>query len=208
MNIFISRKRGRLYMKIDILSKTTLKLTLTAEDMDENRLCYESFSGQGSRCRQTLGRLLKSSDKPEGAAMAARLLNNERRLFVEAFRRTDGGCMLYVSALERQNKKLLNERNDVSPLIFEPADEKALGSACRCLERVQKQGAKFHSVLFSDRLQYRLALVPMNVCRNQLAHLLGEFGEVCGDELTAAFTEEYFSVVIQDRAAEKAAKFF
>ena len=66
-------------MKIDILSKTTLKLTLTPEDMSENRLCYESFSEQGGRCRQTLGKLLKSSDKPEGAAMAARLLNNDRR---------------------------------------------------------------------------------------------------------------------------------
>lgn len=195
-------------MKIDILSKTTLKLTLTPEDMDENQLCYEFFSRQGSRCRQTLGKLLKSSDKPEGAAMAARLLNNERRLFVEAFRRTDGGCMLYVSALERQSKKLLDEDCLVSPIIFKPCGEKELGFACRCLKLAQEQGARFHSRLFSDGSSYRLALIPMNTCTAKLVRMLKEFGEACSDELTAAFTEEHFRLIAEERAVEKAGKVF
>lgn len=195
-------------MKIDILSKTTLKLTLTPEDMNENQLCYEFFSRQGSRCRQTLGKLLKSSDKPEGAAMAARLLNNERRLFVEAFRRMDGGCMLYVSALERQGKKLLDESCHVSPIIFKPYSEKDLGLACRCLKQAEKQGAKFHSRLFSDSGDYRLALIPMNTCTNKVVRLLREFGEACCDELTAALTEEHYRVIAEEHGAEKAARVF
>lgn len=195
-------------MKIDILSKTTLKLTLTPEDMSENRLCYESFSEQGGRCRQTLGKLLKSSDKPEGAAMAARLLNNERRLFVEAFRRTDGGCMLYVSALERQGKKLLDNSCQVSPIIFKPYSEKDLGFACRCLKNAEKEGAEFHSKLFSDGADYRLALIPINVCYNKLYGVLKEFGEVYRDELTAAFTEEHFRVIAEEHGAEKAGRVF
>lgn len=195
-------------MKIDILSKTTLKLTLTPEDMSENRLCYESFSEQGSRCRQTLGKLLKSSDKPEGAAMAARLLNNERRLFVEAFKRMDGGCMLYVSALERQGKKLLDNSCAVSPIIFKPYSEKDLGLACRCLKEAEKQGASFHSRLFSDGDDYRLAIIPANVCTGKLHRLLKEYGEVCRDELTAAYTDEHYRVLAEERGAEKGARIF
>ncbi|MCM1055235.1 MAG: hypothetical protein NC394_06905 [Bacteroides sp.] len=195
-------------MKIDILSKTTLKLTLTPEDMNENQLCYEFFSRQGSRCRQTLGKLLKSSDKPEGAAMAARLLNNERRLFVEAFRRTDGGCMLYVSALENRGKRLLDSSCTVSPIIFKPYSEKDLGFACRCLKQTERQGARFHSRLFSDSADYRLALIPMNVCTDRIVRLLKEFGEVCCDELTSALTEEHYRVIAEERGAEMAARIF
>lgn len=195
-------------MKIDILSKTTLKLTLTPEDMSENRICYESFAEQGSRCRQTLGKLLKSSDKPEGAAMAARLLNSERRLFVEAFKRMDGGCMLYVSALERQGKKLLDSSCTVSPIIFMPYSEKDLGFACRRLKEAEKQGAGFHSRLFSNGTDYRLALIPTNVCMSKLNRLLKEYGQVCRDELTAAFTEEHYRVLAEEKGAEKGARIF
>lgn len=195
-------------MKIDILSKTTLKLTLTAQDMSDNQLCYEYFSQQGSRCRQTLGKLLKGYDKPEGAAMAARLLNNERRLFVEAFRRTDGGCMLYVSALERQSKRLLDNSNPVSPIIFTPDNEKQLGIACRCLSRQEKQGAKYHSRLFSDGESYRLALIPINICGKRLVRLLNEFGRVNTDELACALTEEHFHVIAEEKGADIAARIF
>ena len=195
-------------MKIDILSKTTLKFTLTPEDMSENRLCYESFSEQGSRCRQTLGRLLKSSDKPEEAAMAARLLNNERRLFIEAFKRIDGGCMLYVSALEQREKNLLSNSCQASPIIFKPYSEKDLGHACRCLKKAEKDGAGFHSRLFSNGYDYRLALIPINLCYNRLCAILKEFGSVYRDELTAAFTEEHYRVIAAEHGAEKAGKVF
>ena len=154
-------------MKIDILSKTTLKLTLTPEDMSENRICYESFAEQGSRCRQTLGKLLKSSDKPEGAAMAARLLNSERRLFVGSF-----------------------------------------SLALRRLKEAEKQGAGFHSRLFSNGTDYRLALIPTNVCMSKLNRLLKEYGQVCRDELTAAFTEEHYRVLAEEKGAEKGARIF
>ncbi|MCM1488054.1 MAG: hypothetical protein NC203_06790, partial [Firmicutes bacterium] len=180
-------------MKIDILSKTTLKLTLTAEDMDKNSLCYEILSGEGSSCRRAIGRLLKSDCKPESAAMAAQLLNGQPRLFVEAFRRMDGGCMLYVSALDRKTGKsgeLLD--GGVSPLIFETECGEDLGLACRCLVLEKKNGAKFRSELFYGRDKYRLAIIPLNTCRSRIIRILGEYGRVCSEELAAACTQEYF----------------
>ena len=196
-------------MRIDILSKTTLKLTLTADDMNNYDLCYEAFSQRGTDCRKTLGRLIKGAEEADGAAMAARLLSEERRLFVEAFRRMDGGCMLYVSALNgHKHKKLLDEKQDVSPILFEAANEGDLGNLCRCLLVERKRGARFSSRLFTDGSTYRLALIPQNTCRNRLIRLFNEFGAAICDELTAAYTEEHFRVVISEEGADLGAQIF
>lgn len=195
-------------MKIDILSKTTLKLTLTAEDMNKNSLCYEALSGEGSSCRRAIGRLLKSDSKPESAAMAARLLNGQPRLFVEAFKRMDGGCMLYVSALDRKNGSGVLD-SDISPLIFETESGEDLGLVCRCLVSEKNNGAKFRSALFyGSGNRYRLALTPLNTCKNRIMRILREYGRVCTEEIAAACTEEYFKRLIGENGAEYGARLF
>lgn len=196
-------------MKIDILSKTTVKLTLTAEDMNKNSLCYEALSGEGNSCRKAIGMLLKTDCKPESAAMAARLLNDRPRLFVEAFKRMDGGCMLYVSALDRKVEKAeeLLDR-EISPLIFETERSEDLGLACRCLVLEKKKGAKFNSALFYHAGSYRLAIAPLNTCRSRLLRILKEYGRVCPEEISAARTEEYFKRLISENGAELGARLF
>lgn len=198
-------------MKLDILSKTTLKLTLTAEDMDKHSLRYETLSEEGSSCRQAIGNLIDCCGKPESDA-AARLLREGNRLFVEAFRRMDGGCMLYVSALDRKSRDrsegILSGEEDVSPIIFEAASEEDLGTACRSLLYLRGRGAEFSSSLFYDNSRYRLALIPQNTCVKQICRSLHEFGEVYCDELIAAFTCEYFRLLAKEMGAEIAAAMF
>ena len=196
-------------MRIDILSKTTLKLTLTAADMNDYDLCYEALSERGSDCRKTLGRLLKGAREAEGAAMAERLLSEERRLFVEAFRRMDGGCMLYVSALSgSKRRKDREESRDVAPILFEAASQRDMGKLCRCLLLERKRGARFSSRLFTDGSSYRLLLIPRNTCRSRVIRLFGEFGTAICDELTAAYTEEHFRAVASEDAVDIGAKIF
>lgn len=196
-------------MRIDILSKTTLKLTLTADDMSNYDLCYEALSEQGSDCRKTLGRLIKQAEEADGAAMAARLLTEERRLLVEAFRRMDGGCMLYVSALSgSKRRKSAEEYVEVAPILFEAASQRDLGRLCRCLLAEREMGARFSSALFTDGNRYRLRLLPQNTCRSRVIRLFGEFGAAIRDELTAAYTEEHFRVVAAEDAVEIGARIF
>lgn len=186
-------------MKVDILSETTLKLTLTADDMDRNRLRYESLSKEGGECREALGRLLKSDSSPESEAIAARLLQGGKRLFIEAFKRMDGGCMLYVSDLDRRRKirkgQLLDNGEASSPIIFESDSEENLGALCRCLILEQLSGAEFKSNLFTDGKSYRLAITPKNICSARILRVMKEYGSVEQSELTAAFTEEHFKSI-------------
>lgn len=196
-------------MKIDVLSKTTLKLTLTAEDMNRNSLCYEALSGEGNNCRRAIGRLLKTDCKPESAAMAEKLLNDRPRLFVEVFKRMDGGCMLYVSALDRRTGKAAPlSDSEVFPLIFATEIGEDLGAACRCLLSVKKQGAKFRSALYYREGEYRLAITPQNTCRSRILQALREYGTVWGEEIAAACTGEYYKLLIEEKGAETGAKLF
>lgn len=89
-------------MEIDVLSGNTLKLTLDKHDMTDMGLCYETLGAAeqtGWLLRQVLTDVQQS---------AARLNHEDKlnfmqsRLFVEAFPRADGGCMMYISGLDKK----------------------------------------------------------------------------------------------------------
>ena len=197
-------------MRIDILSKTTLKLTLTADDMNNYDLCYEALSERGSDCRKTLGKLLKEAEEVESVAEAVRLISEERRLFVEAFRRMDGGCMLYVSALtgHKHKKKQEEDNPDVAPILFEAANQRDMGKMCRCLMFERSRGAQFSSRLFSDGKRCRLEVIPQNTCRSRVIRLFREFGADICDELVAAYTAEHFRLIADKDGASVGARIF
>lgn len=184
-------------MKAEMISASTLKVTLTAKDMSEYQLCYEELTAKGDRCRKTLEKLLSGLDPSDGAA-AARLLGEEQRLFVEAFRRMDGGCMLYVSAITsgQRRRSLLDEAQDASPVMFQSFCREDLERLCRCLEKEREQGAQFTSRLFQSGSCFRLAVIPQNTCRARLLRLFSEFGEAITGELAAAYTEEHFKLIV------------
>ena len=92
-------------MQIDVLSQNTLKLTLSRVDMFDLDIKYESLSGKNPDTKRLLSHVLRTVklDKSAGVDFSG------ERLFVEAFPRPDGGCMLYISCLleerEREREK-------------------------------------------------------------------------------------------------------
>lgn len=232
MRKYHNNQKGSI-MKVDILSETTLKLTLTEEDMKESRLCYEALSKQSEDCRRVLERLIEKGAPPKTAALAAELLEEDSRLLVEAFPSANGGCMVYLSVLNRTGSKrkqsdgnlrktrrsadnqsadpepqLLDKQIEASPIIFETASGELLGKLCRRLEAERKSGIKFSSKLFSNQTCYRLALTPLNLCTARLAEILSEYGEATSSELVAAYTQEHFGELIGKNAAELCQRLF
>jgi hypothetical protein len=105
-------------MQIDILSSNTLKLTLSRLDMFDLDIKYESLSGKNPETKRLLAHVLKSIrlDQKVGFDFTC------ERIFVEAFPRPDGGCMLYVSSLEadgsgrkRKTAQIKNRDNFTKP---------------------------------------------------------------------------------------------
>ncbi|MCL1880618.1 MAG: adaptor protein MecA, partial [Oscillospiraceae bacterium] len=88
-------------MQIDVLSQYTLKLTLTRYDMFDMDIKYESLSGTNPDTKRLLSHVLNLAKLDENAGLDF----TGERLFVEAFPRPDGGCMLYISSLFESKTK-------------------------------------------------------------------------------------------------------
>ncbi|MDR1753964.1 MAG: adaptor protein MecA [Eubacterium sp.] len=207
-------------MQIDILSQNTLKLTLTKLDMFDLDIKYESLSGKNPETKRLLSHVLKSIqfDKRVGFDFSG------ERLFVEAFPRPDGGCMLYISSLEnesfaRRQKKYNTERDlkngqNISRLsshekekdpshfqICEINDINNLGLVSKKLCWFKKnKGLNFKSVLYNRKEIYRLTIS----CENPklAALILREYGEIISGEYELMNTAEQFIMVISEQAAE------
>jgi negative regulator of genetic competence, sporulation and motility len=89
-------------MQIDILSSNTLKLTLSRLDMFDLDIKYESLSGKNPETKRLLAHVLKSIRLDQLNQKTGFDFSSDR-IFVEAFPRPDGGCMLYVSSLGDEN---------------------------------------------------------------------------------------------------------
>jgi hypothetical protein len=96
-------------MNIDVLSQNTLKLTLSRLDMCDLDIRYESLSGKNPDTKRLLSHVLRTVKLDKGSGVDF----TGERLFVEAFPRPDGGCMLYISCLE-ETAKTDNSRTEIT----------------------------------------------------------------------------------------------
>lgn len=78
-------------MQYDSLSRNTVKITLSEEELREYSLCSENISMRTVETKRNLAKLLKRMKLFSGY--------KAERLFLEAFPRAGGGCVLYVSSL-------------------------------------------------------------------------------------------------------------
>lgn len=88
-------------LRIDILANNTVKITLGPLDMMEYDVSYEKLSRKSPDTRRMLSSLI------DAVRSEKKLDLSEGRLFIEAFPRGDGGCMLYISSLEQLSEKPL-----------------------------------------------------------------------------------------------------
>jgi len=180
-------------------------------DMD---IKYESLSGKNPDTKRLLSHVLRTVklDKSAGVDFSG------ERLFVEAFPRPDGGCMLYISSLNEEK-----DRGDCKPLqvhSFSPEKKtvkltakppksesllcsfdslKNLENACKCLSW-QSQG-DLSSTLYTSGSDYRLFISSGS--KKRMSVIVSEFGELLEIENDLSFTNEYYKVVIENNAIEK-----
>lgn len=215
-------------MKIDVLSKSTVKVTMTAEDMNNYDVDFEKLSGKTAESRRMIGGLLCALQQEKrifrpGTEISEECFCDERRFFVEAFPRMDGGCMLYISSLDGERRRR-TAAADVPAILCETGAG-GLFPLCRALVGAKMLGkADFSSALYrSDGVNYggeinrcdgiyrpggiyRLSLTPRAACLSRLEEIAGEFGTLIKGDSALAATSERFSLLIAENAAEKLAK--
>ena len=185
-------------MKIDVLSGSTVKITLSGGDMRDYDVKYESLSRKSPDTKRLLGEVLKAVSLESDMFFDAN---------AEAFPRSDGGCMLYISSLEEEEKSVRPKRGKTAAqapttLVCGVEEVGALGSLCRtlCLLK-EREGARFSSAVYSCGTGFCLTVEPEG-CAARLEAVLREYGNVRSDSLSAAGLREHCAEIAVGNGAE------
>lgn len=187
-------------MKIDVLSNSTVKITLTRLDMKDYDVRYENLSRKSPDTKKLLSEVLKVVSLESDMFFDA----NADRLFIEAFPRSDGGCMLYISSLEEEERAMKPKKNElVSHLLtchVEGVDNLAKLCSTLCSQKAAK-GIEFTSSLYGKGSKFRL-IVSAESGIMRLEAVLKEYGTVFYDDLSAASAREHYTEISAENAAE------
>lgn len=175
-------------MKVDVLSASTLKITLSLEDMVNYDLKYDKLCRPEDN-RRAVSQLFSLLRRQSPEAFRGSSFASEKRLLVEAFPRCDGGCMLYVSALHDCRRSCETE---AASLVCRLKGLDELEGLCRLLEVQRTQtGMEFSARIYQGEGEYRLLITPKNVCHQLIRRFCAEYGTVLEGEAAAAATMEY-----------------
>lgn len=186
-------------MKIDVISENTLKVTLSELDMNELDIPFSDFSCYTSGGKASLARILRFAEQSK----SFRFPSGSERLFVEAFPRCGGGCLLYISA-SNDPKSKKRDKNELLPVVCRLSSFDDAVRLCSVLYRLCKsRGIKTESGVFSDGREYRLAVSAESRFCHVIEHCMGEFGDVLADKLEYALTAEHFGALCGTDALER-----
>lgn len=181
-------------MRIDVLANNTVKITLNRIDMTEYDVDFDSLSQKNPDTKRllvellTIIRLEKNLDFTDG------------RLFIEAFPRNDGGCMLYISCLKKLSEKnsekgIPKESKNIykSQLICEVEGINPLIQLCVHLDTEKES---FKSSIYSQEDKYRIILQDSSIISDRIFRIMKEYGKIVGiSSVLEAKTREHFSPI-------------
>lgn len=153
-------------MKFDSLSRSTVKITLSEEDMNRYSLCAESITQKTDEAKRTLAGLLKKERLFRGS--------NARRLFLEAFPRANGGCILYVSGLEEAENNA-----PVGKAVCTVSGLDCFIRLCAGIYRI----CDGESAALADNGRYSLLLLAPQKQLSAVLRVMSEYGEASTDEV-------------------------
>lgn len=186
-----------------MITADKLKVTLSAADLSELGVSYDSLDYTDPASRQLLLSLLEQGKERTG------FLARKSRLYIEVFPSEDGGCIIFYTRLRSgQHPPGLGESAGPEAVVFAFDDAETLlraatGVWARCGHRIYK------SALYLLEGGYRLILYPLDYADGLSVLFLSEFARKVGEgEILAAFVEEHGSPIIEDRALDTLVRYF
>lgn len=189
-------------MKYDTLSRNTVKITLTEADMRKYSLSNDCISGHTAETKRTLTDFVNRLKEinplfPE---------YEPERLFLEAFPRSEGGCILFISTLGREpldiskdkpkttrNKMLMLIAGDISSLS---GFSRAVFSLSGVTEaKLYYLGGEFYLIIPCPRGKSSL-----------ISAIINEYGELSDNGLEISAAEEHGRLLSAENTLKKLMK--
>lgn len=186
-------------MQIDMLAGNTVKITLAPSDMTGYNISYEDISGKSHDTKLMLSKLIAAIREKNRIDLSG------ERLLVEAFPKSDGGCMLYISCLGSASKQISSAKPSKPAKIQKEyliAQSESLDDVTALCITLKKRGIEIQSSLYhcdvNGKNIYRLCLCSAKITPD-IKGITGEFMQPLGTrEAVLCDTEEYFTLLCGD----------
>ena len=136
-------------MQIDDLAGNTVKITLEPSDMSGYHIKSEDISGHSHSAELALSRLISCLSEDHGLKLCG------ERLLVEAFPKSNGGCILYISCLK--GTQYNTDRSSRNNEIVCPESINEFASLCKALKRSTHKALLYYCTTDNS---YRLLVYP------------------------------------------------
>ena len=144
-------------MKMEVLAPDRLKILLGGEDLTKFDISFNELDYSKAQTKRVVWQLLDKARKETGFDAT------NGRLMIEALPALDGGCVLYVTLLAKNDlltpKRICMKRIKSSPYVLEFEDAQAMLSAavrlyCYCKPDIEK------SALYNLKGRYMMLIIP------------------------------------------------
>ena len=105
-------------MTIEIISSNTIKVVLDQFDMSAYDISFEELDRSSPETKKLLIDLIENINEGKNVNLT------DERIFVEAFPKDDGGCLLYLSMLSNTIKKATENTGLYSSVICKIATDR------------------------------------------------------------------------------------
>ena len=185
-------------MQIDMLAGGTVKITLQSSDMYQYNIRYEDISGRTDETKLVLSKLIAAIKE------TGKLDLSGERLLVEAFPKSDGGCMLYLSCLGKAKSRKSKVPSRKECILAQSECLNDLIALCHVLVG---RYSTVKTTLFELQGNYRL-IISAGSLSPYISAVAREFAEVCRcSDILEGETLEYYNFIC-DNAIEKLGQLF
>lgn len=182
-------------MKYDTLSRNTVKITLTEADMRKYSLSSDCISGHTAETKRTLTDFVNRLKEinplfPE---------YEPERLFLEAFPRSEGGCILFISTLGREPFDLPKASCRSKRLMLITGDINSLSGVSRAISALSLADA----MLYYLNSEFYLIIPCPRGKSALLSAAINEYGELSDSGYEIAAIEEHGRLISSENTLKK-----
>lgn len=188
-------------MEIEPLDRQTVKIVLSKQDMDNFCLTYEDMNYNNPVTKNAVLKLLSAVKEKNKLD----LFNG--KLYIEAFPKDDGGCILYLNLISALKDDLLNATYIKSPIIASIQNPYHLIRLCQTLyNRFNRIILKSH--LYANQSGFYLFLYSLFREENlKLCCLVKEYGKISGEGIfDSDIIKEHSCLIVENNALKTIAR--
>lgn len=183
-------------MLIEIISSNTIKVVLDEFDMSAYDISFDQLDRSSPETKKLLIDLIENINEEKNVNLT------DERIFVEAFPKDDGGCLLYLSMLGN-NIKIAPEKNSLySSVVCKITNPETLRMLASELYTLYSHITHNSELYYSDG-NYHLILHTFKRADKNMRNFLNEYCEIVGtNETDCSYIREYSQCIFPINAIE------